>query len=149
MKKKAKIIICIIFFSAAILISNIPIFSLIIDSILKQDYYAYSNGDGTWTGGASSFKELPYPNNMNLSLTIIDTLQDGETKPFGAQLREVYPNADTVVYRLFEKNPFKFWHWYEYLFTKDHKFDFPYKSWDEIYAKRPKGFKINPQWQQF
>ena len=148
-KSKYKIIKICILLVTIILFVNIPLVTLMIDSVLHQDYYDYSNGDGTFTLWCGSFKEEPYPNGLTLSLTTIDTLQEGETKPVGAQLREIYPNADTVIYRLFYKNPFKFWHWYEYLFTKDHKFDFPYKSWQEIYAKRPKDFKINPQWQQF
>ncbi len=41
---------------------------------------------------------------------------------------------DTVLYRLCEKNFFKFWNWSNYLFAE--KFKLPYMSWEEIEARR-------------
>ncbi len=145
MKGRIKWVLGIIMF---IVISNNPIASWMIDSILGQDYYAYSNGDGTLTLWCGSFKETSYPNGMSLSLTKIDSLHTGEIEPAGVTLRRLYPNADTTIYRLFWKNPFKFWHWWQYI-SKDHKYDFPYKSWEEIEARRPKDFKRNNQYQHF
>ena len=99
-----------------ILISNIPLVTWFIDGISGNDYYAYSTGDGYCTLWCGSFKEYPYPNYMTLSTTKIDSTHDGEIIPVGKELRNLYPNADTVFYRLFWKNPFKFWHLYELFF---------------------------------
>ena len=136
-----------LFLISIIIISNIPFVSWIIDSCFGMDYYAYSNGDGTWTGGGTSFKEKPYPNIMTLSTTEIDSRVYG-AKPVGVELRELYPNADTIIYRLFWKNPLVFWHWWQYI-GMDHRYDFPYKSWEEIQARRPPNFRRSGKWQQF
>lgn len=136
-----------------IVMANTPPFPIFIDAVIKQDLYAYSNGDGTstnWCGG--SFKDKPYPNIRVLSTTIIDSTIDWDSTspriPIGAELRQTYPNADTIIYRLFSKNPLRFWHWRGYLF-EDEKYSFPYKSWDEINKKRGDNFKLNGRWQVF
>lgn len=131
-----------------ILLSNTSIGSWLMDSYFGMDFYAYSNGDGTSTFWCGSFKDKPYPDISTLSTTKVDTRVNGATKPVGAELRETYPNADTIIYRLFSRNPILFWRWGQYLFG-DPKYKFPYKSWEEIKAHRPKNFKRSNQWQQF
>jgi hypothetical protein len=64
-----------------------------------------------------------------------------ERIPVGLELRHEYPNADTIVYRIFWKNPFTFWRWGYYLIG-DEKYNFPYKNWDEI-GKRRATYKTN------
>ena len=135
-------------FITIIILSNISLFSWILDSYFGIDYYSYSNGDGTWTGESTAFKQNPYPNIMYLSLTKRDSSHTGEIEPIGVTLRKSYTNADTIIYRLFWRNPLFFWHWWQYL-SVDRRYDFPYKSWEEIRARRPKYFKLNSQWQQF
>ena len=137
-----------LFLISILILSNLSIVSWILDLNFGMEYYAYSNGDGTSTVWCGSFKDSPYPDVMTLSTTKVDTRVYGATKPVGAKLRETYPNADTIIYRLFWKNPLVFWHWWQYI-SGDHKYDFPYKSWEEIEARRPKGFKLNGEWQQF
>lgn len=135
-----------------IVITNIPIISGIID--INRNY-AYSNGDGTLTMLCDRLKENHYPNYQILKTTGVDSMQPSGTLQHpiyppnaGAVLRETYPNADTVMYRLFWKNPLCFWQWREY-FNKDMKYQFPYKNWKEIETKRPKDFILNKNYQTF
>lgn len=133
---------------------NIPFCSNVLDEIfIDNGCYFYSNGDGTSTVACKSYKsEGKHPDHEYLSLTEVDERIAHDSLhpliPIGLELRKVYPNADTVVYRLFKKNPLIFWRWREYIFG-DEKYKFPYKDWDEIEKKRPKDFKINHEWQMF
>ena len=56
-------------------------------------------------------------------------------------------SGDTVLYRLFSKNPLAFWRISKY-FT-DPKYKLPYKSWAEIKAKRKYELKNSNNWQDF
>ena len=141
--KKRKIILII---TVAILLANIPLISWILDANF-QNGYDYSNGDGTFTRNfCSDFTCKESPDFMNLSL--YKKVYENDTEPLGITLRKLYFKADTVIYRLFWKNPLCCWHWGQYI-SGDHKYDFPYKSWGEIKDRRPKDFKLNSQWQQF
>ena len=61
---------------------------------------------------------------------------------------EEYPSTkDTVVYRLFWKNPLAFWRWAEYF--NDKRYDLPYKSWESIRKKRGYDIKYSNKWQEF
>jgi hypothetical protein len=131
-----------------IIIANTPLaFGLIEVFFFQDNPYNYSNADGTFTVEVvSGFKSNPECSYHYLSL--YKSYQDG-AEPIGKRLRKDYPNADTVVYRLFWKNPLCFWRWYWYLTDELEQYNFPYKSWNEIKKRRPKNFKRMEKWQDF
>jgi len=131
-----------------IAVSNTPLgFGLIELFCVGEEPYQYSNADGTFTKiNYKGFKFRAYPSYHYLSL--YKSYQDG-AEPIGKRLRKDYPNADTVVYRLFWKNPLCFWRWYWYLTDELEQYNFPYKSWNEIKKRRPKNFKRMEKWQDF
>jgi hypothetical protein len=130
-----------------IAISNTPLVYVPIELFCFQSVpYRYSNADGTYTReyyhvfGSQTWPDQYLPVHGNKIV--------GDD-PFGKQLRRDYANADTVVYRLFWKNPLCFWRWYAYLTNGMESVNFPYKSWDEIKKRRPKNFKRMEKWQDF
>ena len=128
-------------FLIIVLISNIPQVTEWIDFCVDKDF-AYSNADGTFTAIYNKRINGEFRLPKYLSTTEIDTMQSdhmGDLKierlPIGRKLRNEFPNADTVVYKIFKRNPFAFWRWINYV-TGDEKYDFPYKSWTEIEKRR-------------
>ena len=98
---------------------GIIIFSnlLPIDKVfLDGSYYSYSNRDGSVT-----FTEIK--------------ARDFEMmkRKFEAY-RQKTGNADTVMYKLFKRNPLTCWRWGKYFLSKRYKL--PYKDWSEIEAIR-------------
>lgn len=146
--KKMRIKKWLIIIIVIITFTNLPYVSPMIELFTGDECFRYSNGDATCTAVCCAFKDKPYPYFKILSLTKVDTTYQNETKPLGAELRNIYPNGDTVMYRLFKKNLLKFWEWRAFI-VDDPKYKFPYKSWEEIKARRPKDFKLNSEWQQF
>jgi len=57
-------------------------------------------------------------------------------------------NLDTIIFRIFKQNPLVFWHWRDYI-SNDHKYQFPYKDWNEIKKRRPSNYVLNKRWQMF
>jgi hypothetical protein len=55
--------------------------------------------------------------------------------------------GDSVIYRLFSKNPLAFWRINKY-FT-DPKYKLPYRSWAKIKIKRKYELKNSNNWQDF
>ena len=111
-------------------ISNLPVVKDVYGLLFDEDHYRYSNANGTYTG--QDIKSRRY----NLSPTV--------PKQFLAE----YPGiTDTLVYRLFWKNPLAFWRWYEYV-SGDPRYNLPYKSWKEIEKKRLET-KIKTRYQEF
>lgn len=132
MLKRKKIkwwIISIILF---MLISNIPPLKGVFGLVFNNDYYRYSNGDGSVT-----FSEFPFKGRLyNLSLVVPKNFVDG------------HPDTkDTLMYRLFWKNPLYFWRWSEYFYDK--RYRLPYKSWHEIRKRRGYDLQYSEKWQDF
>ena len=117
-----------------ICISNVPFFTGWIDFVVDQNY-GYSNADGTYTflyneridGIRALAKTVPIAKlDSLLKLTPVQLKPEESTFP---------SRNDTILYRIFWKNPLAFWRWRYYIFGND-KFDFPYKSWQEIKKQR-------------
>ncbi len=117
----------IILFVLVGLVSNISpvheIFSLFGDS----DHFKYSNANGEFT-----FVE--FKGRDTVMLKKVFNLYSEKTN-------------DTILYRLFSKNPLAFWRIKKY-FT-DPKYNLPYKNWDEIKSKRTYELKNSNNWQDF
>lgn len=84
---------------------------------IKNIDCTYSNDSGTFTFEEKNFNERTF----DMCLRKFEEYKKQAQK-------------DTVLYRLCEKNIFKFWNWGTYLFAE--KFQLPYKSWKEIEARR-------------
>ena len=128
-------------FLIVVLISNVPQVTEWIEFFVANNY-AYSNADGTFTVIYNRSINGKFRLPKYLSTTEIDSMQTdhmGDLKiervPIGLELRKVFPNADTVVYRIFKKNPAAFWRWGSYLMG-DEKYNFPYKDWNKIEKRR-------------
>ena len=118
-----KIILIVI---SIILLANL----LPLHIFLDEGHYRYSNADGSFTG--IDIKSRKY----NLSPVVPDSY------------RKEHPNStDTLVYRVFWKNPLAFWRWRTY-FT-DKRYKLPYKSWEEIKKKRGYDIEYSNKWQDF
>lgn len=152
LKKKLKPLLIILL--SIILISNIPPINKWIDFVFDDNHYSFSNADGTSTFIYQSFMGGAFSVPKILSTTIsdpaVDTLGMGGNSniPPGKALRDKYPGADTVVYRLFWKNPLTFWRWGNYIFG-DIKYDYPYKNWNEIKKHRRINHVVNSSFQSF
>ncbi len=124
MKKKLVIILFVIFFS------NIPPFKSILSVYLNDGWYRYSNADGSYT-----FIDNPISNsNYSLKKIIPVTCR-------------VHNSSDTIMYRLFYKNPLKFWNWGEYFYSK--KYNLEYMNWGRIKKKRGYTIENSNNCQQF
>lgn len=125
--KKRKRIIYSVILLVVILLSNISpihdVFSLFGDS----DHFRYSNYNGEFT-----FVEFKGRDTAMLKRKL-----------------EHYKSekGDSVIYRLFSKNPLAFWRINKYY--TDPKYKLPYKSWAEIKAKRKYELKNSNNWQDF
>ncbi|HWC54610.1 MAG TPA: hypothetical protein VG676_13570 [Chitinophagaceae bacterium] len=132
MQKKKEIKWWLIGIILFMLISNILPLKGLFGFIFNENYYRYSNGDGSFT-----FTEIPFKQRLyNLNPHLIKIFSD--THP---------GNSDAIVYRLFSKNPLYFWRWGEYFYDKRYKL--PYKSWQEIRKKRGYDLKYSNNWQDF
>jgi hypothetical protein len=138
-----------------VLVSNIYPINSWIDTFVDENHYAYSNGDGTNTHIYNAFKGGDFYVPRYLSTATLDPQKNRTDTtggvvelPAGKLLRKTYKNADTVMYRIFWKNPLTFWRWKYYIFGNE-KFDNPYKNWDEIIRHRPFKNPENPTFQEF
>jgi hypothetical protein len=97
-----------------IIISNTPPFMYLVDWAMDLHHYKFSNASGSFTVTNTS-----------------TTKMTGINSAFQEYVKIKHPAPkDTVLYRIFSKNPLAFWRWNSYLFDERHKL--PYKSWDEI-----------------
>lgn len=97
-----------------IIISNTPPFKYLVDWAMDLHNYKFSNASGSFT----------VTNTATTKMT-------GINSAFQEYIKINHPPfRDTVLYRIFSKNPLAFWRWSSYLFDERHKL--PYKSWDEI-----------------
>ena len=106
----------ILFILGFMLISNIPFIKGLYSITIDEKHYRYSTINGTFT--FSEFMDINYAN---------------MTKLFD-RYKENNPNKDTVLYRLFSKNPLCYWRWAEYFYDK--RYELPYHNWEEIKKRR-------------
>ena len=95
---------------------------------LDNDHYRYSNANGAFT-----FTEESKGRNFAMAKRSFD----------GYKMQ----TPDTILYRLFRKNPLTFWRWSDYI--NDPKYNLPYKSWGEIRKVRGYDLKYSNNWQDF
>ncbi len=128
-KKIKTWILVVIFF---MLLSNFPPIRYVFELFTNENHYKYSNGDGSLTK-----QEIPFKNSVyNLSPVVPE------------KYKELYPNStDTIMYRIFWKNPLEFWRWAEYYYDK--RYTLPYKNWEEIKKRRGVNFQRNSNFQNF
>jgi hypothetical protein len=110
-KKYVKIFLIIV------IVTNIPPVNGIIGAILNDGLYRYSNETGSYTKSEMQlFNSKVYYGQKTIYKPCMTT------------------TGDSILYRLFSKNPLKFWNWGEYFYRK--KYELPYKSWKEIRKRR-------------
>lgn len=109
-----------------IIFSNI----LPVDKMFSDgSYYRYSNIDGSVTFAQFKTRDFEMMKRRFESFT------------------KTNKNMDTIIYRLFKKNPLAFWRWGQYFFSKRYKL--PFKDWDEIKAIRGRELKNKTGFQDF
>ncbi len=112
-----------------IIVSNIPPMKYVLSLLLDDGHYRYSNSSGSFT-----VIDMPFKNDYyNYSIGV----------PKKCSVRE----SDTIIYRLFSKNPLCFWRLGEYLLDKRYKL--PYKDWNEIKKERGYSIKFSNSCQNF
>jgi hypothetical protein len=126
---KTRFIVTTIILGFIILVSNIPPMRYLLDYIIDDKHYRYSDYNGHFAiidrsghnvkGVLSFFKDYQKKNNLQ----------------------------DQKLYRLFYKNPLAFWRWYTY-FGDDPRYNLPYMSWNEIKKRRVKN-RENDYYQDF
>ncbi len=118
-----------------VVLSNLPPIQTITG--LNFDYHRFSNKNGSYT-----FCEIPFKGRTYSRYRVL------EDPYFWLEYEFYHPKSgDTILYRLFARNPLKFWHWAEYIY--DWRFELPYKDWDEIKKKRGYELKNANNWQDF
>ncbi len=88
---------------------------------VDADRYCYANLSGTVTVMENRFKNR----------AISDFSQFSHVKP---ECRVPGFEGDTLMYRLFSKQPLAFWRWKEYL--TDERYNLPYITWETIKERR-------------
>lgn len=120
------------YFILIVVLSNTPPIKSIISLGLDEKHYRYSNNDGTRTFISNPYKGKEFLYKKYFS---------------GKNLLDLYPGADTTVYRLYKKDFWAFWRWGEYVYDK--RYTLPYKSWDSIKAHRRIPGRQNSSFQDF
>lgn len=130
MNKKTIIIliICVLAFP------NTPIIRKFITVKVDNDYYRYSNCNGSFTFLQDfSFKSPGF-----------------SMSPFKRFIEETSPSKENrTLYRLYRINPLCFWRWHRYIINSVH---FDYMDWEEIEQRRNssnKEEKKMSRWQDF
>lgn len=90
---------------------------LIIANIFSQPDCRYSNFSGAFTFEEMNFKERNFQ------------MCKGKFELFKSENK-----VDTVLFRLYGKNYWKFWNYRSYLFSE--KFRLPFISWEEVQQRR-------------
>lgn len=114
MKRNKKIILII---AGIIILSNVFPLTHLLRIAVDEGHYRYSNYNG--------------------SVTLIEFMERGldmMKNRHSACLLAQPSLKDKRIYRLFSKNPLAFWRWGLYFF--DGRYQFPYKSWEEIKKTR-------------
>lgn len=99
-------------------VSNTAPLRYLLEFAFDLRHFRYSNASGTYTR-----------THMNSNDIVVI---DSNFKRFLAQQQNIAPE-DTILYRLYWRNPFAFWRYWSYMHEK---YDYPYKSWSEIRARR-------------
>ena len=124
---KAKMVLPTLIIGFIILISNLPPLRYLLDYIIDEKHYRYSDYNGEF-----SIIDRSGCNVDGLLMSFKDYSEKNSLK-------------DKNLYRLFYKNPFAFWRWYSY-FNGDPRYELPYMDWDEIKKRR---VKKNDDYQDF
>ncbi len=95
---------------------------------LNNWYYKYSNISGTYTSSETPKKGRVYKRPPGGKFIL--------NRPNFYGCKDM-PQSDTIVYRLFDINPLKFWRWGEYIFNW--RYRLPYANWELIKQKRETG----------
>ncbi len=85
--------------------------------------------------------------NSNGIFTFIEESKGRDTAMLNRWFSEYKKETnDTILYRLFSKNPLAFWRYVDYF--NDPKYKLPFKDWNEILMKRGE-IKSLDRWQNF
>lgn len=117
-----------------LVISNLTFFKELVG--LNKNYYRYSNYDGTVT------RHEIFSQSRTMSKYFVKNI--ARTKRF---INKNPDKSDTVLFRLFEINPLKFWRWYEYL--TNWRYRLPYANWKHIRKRRGYDLKYANGLQEF
>ena len=116
-----------------ILFSNLNPIQYLISIFLDENYYQYSNYNGSFTTKEHVFKGTGFRGVKN------------EFKNYKLDSKSFKKSNDTLLYRLFLRNPLRFWHWKDYFL--DERYQLPYKNWKEIRERR--GYDIKGYWRDY
>jgi hypothetical protein len=94
-----------------ILISNLPPLRYLLDYIIDEKHYRYSDYNGEF-----SIIDRSGSNVDGLLMSFKDYSENNNLK-------------NKNLYRLFYKNPLAFWRWYSY-FSNDPRYELPYMNWN-------------------
>jgi hypothetical protein len=124
---KTRFIVTLSILGFIILISNLPPLRYLLDYIIDEKHYRYSDYNGEF-----SIIDRSGSNVDGLLMSFKDYSENNNLK-------------DKNLYRLFYKNPLAFWRWYSY-FSNDPRYELPYMNWNEIKKRR---VKKNKNYQHF
>lgn len=111
-----------------ILLANLSPIHTITSFFADNEHYKYSTGKGEFTFTESS-------KGWDTAMLY---------RCFNAYQQQ---SKDSVLYRLFSKNPFAFWRYADYI--NDPKYNLPYKNWKSIKKIRSYELKNSNNWQDF
>lgn len=115
--KSKTIKIAIVLFLSSVIVSNIPPIRYIISYVIDFSHDRYSNASGTFT-----------------YIDMAGNKPEDEINRFNSFVKETSPTPEeSILYRIFYRNPFAFWRYYSYGYEK---YDIPYKSWSSIKKAR-------------
>lgn len=116
MKRKIVKLFVSLFLVTAI-ISNIAPLRYYVSYAVDFSHYRYSNASGTFT-----------------YIDMAGNKPEDAINRFNSFVKETSPTPeDSILYRIFYRNPFAFWRYYSYGYEK---YDIPYKSWSSIKKAR-------------
>lgn len=129
MKKKLIIVGIIV-----LVVFNLHPLRTIMEVFIDEDHYRYTNYSGSFTVSEKPFK--------------VDRRYPQVIKGFHAFKDDKKPNSkDTILYRLFWRNPLAFWRWRGY-FTEE-RYKLPYMDFDEVKKRRGKNWVGDNYYQRF
>jgi hypothetical protein len=127
--KKRKMLKWLIGVGAILLLANIPPVSYVFN-LADEGHRQYSNANGSFT--FTEFKG----HDIAMMQRRMETFK--ERNPL---------SSDTMIYRIFSKNPLCFWRWKDYLF--DERYKRPYRNWKEIKKSRGAVLEYSTSLQDF
>lgn len=130
---KNKTLIPFLILGLIILISNYNPIQYLISTFLDNNYFKYSNYNGSFTTKEDVFKGDGYEGINNEFQNYLNDSLKTKTK------------KEKVIYRLFYRNPLRFWLWKDYVFNE--RYRLPYKKWEEI--REVRGYDIKGYWRDY